>query len=93
MLTSEFNTLKSMAEYIQKTSMSGFVEECQTCYIGKERAKKLAKAFKWATEKFGAFEINGETLAKVRMSTYSGSEFKAARLLSLGLLKERANNE
>ena len=85
--TSSFKTLKSLTEKIANTSMKGHVGKDETVWIGKGRAKKIAKAFRWANSKgFGDVQINGSNLSKMRSSTYSGSEYKAARLLGLGKL-------
>ncbi|MDN2452511.1 hypothetical protein [Lactobacillus sp. UCMA15818] len=85
--TSSFSTLKSLADKIANTSMKGHVEKGQTVWIGKDRAKKIGKAFKWANSKgFGDISINGKNLSKVVKSTRTGSEYKAARLLGLGKL-------
>lgn len=82
--TSSFKTLKSLTEKITKTSMKGHVGKDETTWIGKSRGKKIAKAFRWANNKgFGDIEVSGSNLAKMRSSTYSGNEFKAARLIAL----------
>lgn len=82
--TSSFKTLKALTEKITKTSMIGHVDEEQSPWIGKGQGKKIAKAFRWANNKgFGDIEVSGSNLAKMRFSTYTGDEFKAARLIAL----------